>query len=33
VNFNQGRLNQTQFLSGPDTQTITGAASITSQNR
>jgi hypothetical protein len=33
VNVNQGRLNQIQPLSLPETQIITGAASITSQKR
>ena len=32
VKCNQGRLNQMQPLSGPDTQIIMGAASITLQN-
>jgi hypothetical protein len=33
VNVNQGWLNQIQPLSLPETQIITGAASITSQKR
>src|SRR5262245_74615 len=33
VKISHGRLNQTHPLSLPDTQIITGAASITSQNR